>query len=202
MTEYELVSWDQSYQMTFYLFEKMAEEGFYPDIIVGIARGGWIPARLLADFYGNKRTANIKIEFYNDETRATDEPIISQEISDKVEGKTVLVVDDVADSGKSLLAAIEHIKKQNPTEIKSATLYYKPHSLIKPNYFVKETELWIVFPWEYGEFTAYQYRKLKKEKTIKEIKKTLKDIGVPSALVEAYFSLILDHERWRGNNIV
>lgn len=193
MTEYELVSWDQGYQMTFYLFEKMLEAGFVPDVIVGIARGGWIPARLIADFYGNKRTANIKIEFYSDVAHTTQEPVITQEISENVEGKVVLVVDDVADSGKSLSAAIEHIKSFQPKELKSATLYYKPHSVIKPDFYIKETKLWIVFPWEYGEFCDYLYRTLKKSTPLKVIKSKLKDIGIPSSLVEAYFSLVIQN---------
>jgi hypoxanthine phosphoribosyltransferase len=195
MTDYEIVSWDQAYQMTFYLFEKMVEKEYFPEIIVGIARGGWIPARLLADFYGNRRTANIKIEFYDNNNRATDVPIITQEISDNVEGKVVLIVDDVADSGKSLEAAIEHIKLKKPKEIKSATLYYKKHSIIRPNYFIQETQLWVVYPWEYGEFVAFQYNQLRDSMSVKEISKKLKDIGIPSPLVETYFSIILAQER-------
>jgi len=202
MTEYEIVSWDQAYQMTFYLFEKMVDEKYFPEIIVGIARGGWIPARLLADFYGNRRTANIKIEFYDNTTRASDEPIITQEISENVEGKVVLIVDDVADTGKSLKAAIEHIKLKNPKEIKSATLYYKKHSIIMPNYFIKETQSWIVYPWEYGEFVAFQYNQFRNSMSVKDINKKLKDIGIPSPLVEAYFSIILTQEKNKidGNN--
>lgn len=192
MAKYEIVSWDQSYQMTFYLFEKMTEQGFYPDVIVGIARGGWIPARLLADFYGNRRTANIKIEFYDNTTRASDEPVITQKISENVKGKKVLVVDDVADSGKSLLAAVNHIKENDPEIIKTATLYYKKQSLIKPDFFINETQAWIVYPWEYGEFAAFQYNQLKEKMSIREISKTLKDIGIPPHLVEAYFSVIID----------
>ena len=192
MVDYEIVSWDQSYQMTFYLFEKMTEDGFYPDVIVGIARGGWIPARLLADFYGNRRTANIKIEFYDNTTRASDEPIITQKISENVKDKIVLVVDDVADSGKSLNAAVKHIEEHSPKIIKTATLYYKKQSIIKPDFFIKETQAWIVYPWEYGEFAAYQYNLLKEELSIKEISRTLKDIGIPPHLVEAYFSVIID----------
>lgn len=202
MTDYEIVSWDQAYQMTFYLFEKMVEERYFPEIIVGIARGGWIPARLLADFYGNRRTANIKIEFYDNTTRASDDPIITQEISENVEGKVVLIVDDVVDSGKSLEAAIEHIKLKNPKEIKSATLYYKKHSIITPNYFIKETQSWIVYPWEYGEFVAFQYNQLRNSMSVKDISKKLKDIGIPSPLVETYFSIILTQEKNKigGNN--
>ncbi len=195
MVEYEIVSWDQSYQMTFYLFQKIAESGFYPDIIVGIARGGWIPARLLADFFGNRRTANLKIEFYDNTTRSTDEPIITQEISENVEGKTVLIVDDVADSGKSLSAAIKHVKVKKPSKMKSATLYYKKHSIIKPDYYIKETEDWVVYPWEAGETISFLYNKLKDKKSPKEIKRYLKDIGIGSPLVEAYFSLILEQEK-------
>ncbi len=192
MVEYEIVSWDQSYQMTFYLFEKMAEDNYSPDIIVGIARGGWIPARLLADFYGNKRTANIKIEFYNNTSRASDNPIITQEISEKVENKAVLIVDDVADSGKSLIAAVEHIEEMGAKEIRTATLYYKKHSIIKPEYYINETEAWIVYPWEYGEFAAFQYEELKGKMPIKEIRRKLKDIGIPPPLVDTYFTLIKD----------
>jgi len=191
MEDYEIVSWDQSYQMTFYLFEKITEDKFFPDVIVGIARGGWIPARLLADFYGNRRTANIKIEFYDNTSRATENPIITQKISEGVEGKVVLIVDDVADSGKSLLAAIEHIKEMGAKEIKTATLYYKKQSVIKPDYYINETNSWIVYPWEYGEFAAFQYNTYRDEMSSKEIRKKLKDIGIPPPLVDAYFSLVL-----------
>jgi len=196
MVDYEIVSWDQSYQMTFYLFEKITDDEFFPDVIVGIARGGWIPARLLADFYGNKRTANIKIEFYDNTSRASDNPIITQEISENVESKIVLVVDDVADSGKSLIAAVEHVKNMNPKEIRTATLYYKKHSLLKPDYYIRETQSWVVYPWEYGEFVAYLYKQMRDTMNVKEISKRLKDIGIPPSLVEAYFSLILKHENY------
>lgn len=196
MVDYEIVSWDQSYQMTFYLFEKITDDEFFPDVIVGIARGGWIPARLLADFFGNRRTANIKIEFYDNTSRASDNPIITQEISENVESKVVLVVDDVADSGKSLIAAVEHVKKMNPKEIRTATLYYKKHSMLKPDYYIRETQSWVVYPWEYGEFVAYLYNQMRDTMNVKEISKRLKDIGIPPSLVEAYFSLILKHENY------
>ncbi len=191
LEDYEIVSWDQSYQMTFYLFEKITEDRFFPDVIVGIARGGWIPARLLADFYGNRRTANIKIEFYDNTSRATENPIITQKISEGVEDKVVLIVDDVADSGKSLVAAIEHIKEMGAKEIKTATLYYKKHSIVKPDYYINETESWIVYPWEYGEFVAFQYKSNCDKMSSKEIRKKLKDIGIPPPLVDTYFSLVL-----------
>ena len=117
MEDYEIVSWDQSYQMTFYLFEKITEDKFFPDVIVGIARGGWIPARLLADFYGNRRTANIKIEFYDNTSRATENPIITQEISEGVEDKVVLIVDDVITTGATVNQVCELLTQAGVTHI-------------------------------------------------------------------------------------
>lgn len=193
--KYEIVSWDQSYQMSFRLFEKMIEDDFYPDVIVGIARGGWIPARLLADFNGNKRTANIKIEFYEHTSKSSEKPIISQEISEDVSNKKVLIVDDVADSGKSLAVAIDHIKKMNPKKIQTATLFYKDHSIIEPDYYVRETKAWVVYPWEYCEFIKYYNKSNKEEKSKNTIINELKDIGIPSSMVEAFFSFILSHEK-------
>ncbi len=69
----------------------------------------------------------------------------------KVAGKKVLVVDEVADTGKSLKLVKEHIIEQGATEVKIATVYYKPWSIVKPDYYEKETSCWIVFPWEIKE---------------------------------------------------
>lgn len=59
--------------------------------------------------------------------------------------KTVLLVDDVVDTGTTLS---EILKIEPHSKIITAALYYKPHSAIKPDYFVAETTDWIVFPWE------------------------------------------------------
>ena len=82
----------------------------------------------------------------------------------------------------------------NPKEIRTATLYYKKHSILKPDYYIRETKDWVVYPWEYGEFVAYLYKQMRETMNVKDISKKLKDIGVPPSLVEAYFSLILKHE--------
>ncbi|GAH37128.1 unnamed protein product [marine sediment metagenome] len=99
------------------------------------------------------------------------------------------------------MAAIDHIKEMGAKEIRTSTLYYKKHSVIKPEYYIKETKAWIVYPWEYGEFAAFQYDQLKEKMSIKEIRRKLKDIGIPPPLVDAFFSLILDNiDKRRKNN--
>ena len=68
-----------------------------------------------------------------------------------VVGKKVLVVDEVADTGASLKLVKLHVLEKGASAVKMATLYFKPRSVFKPDYFVKETNRWIVFPWELKE---------------------------------------------------
>ena len=60
------------------------------------------------------------------------------------EMKKVLIVDDVADTGKTLLG----IEDFHSVNFITATLHYKPRSMVKPTFFVEETSAWIVYPWE------------------------------------------------------
>jgi len=57
----------------------------------------------------------------------------------------LLVVDDIVDSGRTMIDMLNGIEKLT---VKTASLYWKPHSSFKPDYYVKQTSDWIVFPWE------------------------------------------------------
>lgn len=61
-------------------------------------------------------------------------------------GSKVLVVDDVADSGRTLKLVME-IMEAKGVEARSAVLYSKPQSIVTPDYSWKDTDLWITFPW-------------------------------------------------------
>lgn len=62
----------------------------------------------------------------------------------------ILLVDDVSDSGESLSLVKEHLAITG-LEVRTATLFYKPHSIIKPNTYIHEVsnDQWIIFAWEY-----------------------------------------------------
>jgi hypoxanthine phosphoribosyltransferase len=62
--------------------------------------------------------------------------------------KRMLLVDEVADTGDTLLHAINHVKELGVKEVRSAVLHYKPTSVVKPDFFMVETTSWIVYPWE------------------------------------------------------
>jgi len=149
--EFEVPTWNQIYAMLLSQAEKIHQSGFKADIDVGITRGGWVPARVLSDLLGIRDLATLGVEFYLGVAETRNEPVLTQRVSAAVNGKKVLLVDDVADTGKSLHLAKAHVLRQGATEVRIATLYYKPLSETKPDYYEKETRRWVVFPWETKE---------------------------------------------------
>ena len=177
------------------LAEKIREDGFKPDVIVGVSRGGWPPARVMSDLLENPEIANVKAEFYLGVAKTKGEPVITQPVSVSVRGKKVLVVDDVADTGKSLRLVRLHLKNKGATEVKIATIYYKPWSVVIPDYYERETSSWIIFPWERKEAVRNVIERYKSEgKTVKEAKDKLVRSGLDSKLVERFIQEILDGE--------
>jgi len=193
--EFEVPTWDQIYEMLLNLVEKIRKNGFKPDIIVGVSRGGWPPARVLSDLMGNPNLANVRAEFYLGVAETKEEPVLTQPVSMKVAGKKVLVVDEVADTGKSLKLVKEHIIEQDATEVKIATVYYKPWSIVKPDYYERETSRWIVFPWETKETVRKIVKKCEKTgKPIGEEAAKLVKAGISPRLVEKFLKEILEEE--------
>jgi len=148
---FEAPTWNQIYNMLLKLAGRIRNDGFQPEVIVGISRGGWVPARVLSDFLENPNLANAKVEHYVGINETKKAPKLTQCLSTDVDGKTILMVDEVADCGESLKLATAHAVERGAREVKTATLYYKPWSIFKPDYYGKETRRWIVFPWEINE---------------------------------------------------
>ena len=110
------------------------------------------------------------------------EPVLTQRISAVVNGKKALLVDDVADTGKSLQLAKEHVQRQGATEVRIATLYYKPLSVTKPDYYEKETRRWEVFPWETKEAIRKIVEKYRDKRVISVETAKLVKAGLPKQL--------------------
>jgi len=139
------------YNVLLNLARKILRSGFVPDVIVGISRGGWIPARVLCDLLSAPVLANIGVEFYTGIGKAGRRPRLTQPLSASVSGKKVLLVDEVADTGESLKLAKEQVIKEGAKKVRTVAMYTKPWSIIEPDYQGKKTPCWIVFPWETKE---------------------------------------------------
>ena len=130
------------------LSEQIVESGWFPDLIVGVARGGLIPAGAIGYAIGVKAMGAINVEFYTDIGQTLDEPVIlsPQLDTDSLKGKKVLVVDDVADSGKTLDLVV-NLLKETADEVRSAVIYTKPKTIFEPDFSWKKTDQWINFAW-------------------------------------------------------
>lgn len=140
--------------MTWHDIEKAVEalaiavrEEYDPDVIVGIARGGLIPAVRLSHLLNDLLMKVVHVKYYENVDEAKGEPEIFWSDVGKLEGK-VLVVDDVADTGATLGVVLDHLKDRVEDELKVCTVAYKPKSKIEPDYYIYETSKWVVFPWE------------------------------------------------------
>jgi len=191
--EFEIPTWERIYELLLDLASRIRRADFKPDVIVGVSRGGWLPARIMSDLLENPEIANVKAEFYLGVAETKGEPVITQPVSVSVKNKRVLVVDDVADTGKSLALVKEHLNEQGATEVKIATIYYKPWSIVTPDWFERKTSDWIIFPWERKETVRRILEKCKNQNISPEkAKEILVHYGLDRKLVERFLKEIAE----------
>jgi hypoxanthine phosphoribosyltransferase len=189
--EFEVPSWDQIYDFLLNIAKRIRRNGFKPDIILGVSRGGWPPARVMSDLLENPNVVNVAAEFYVGVAETRDKPVITQPVSVSVKNKKVLVVDDIADTGQSLKLVLSHLEEEGASEVKTTTIYYKPWSALIPDYYEKETTSWIVFPWERKETVRKIVEKYKCQGSpIDMAKEKLVSSGLDRKLVERFIQEI------------
>ena len=144
----ENLTWEVFAEASRNLSEQIVESGWFPDLIVGVARGGLIPAGAIGYAIGVKAMGAINVEFYTDIGQTLEEPLIlsPQLDTDSLKGKKVLVVDDVADSGKTLDLVV-NLLKETADDVRSAVIYTKPKTIFEPDFSWKKTDQWINFAW-------------------------------------------------------
>ena len=147
---------------SFRLGLKIIENGFHPDYIIGIWRGGTpvgIAVQEILKYHGYPSDhIAIRTSSYTDIEQQSDEIRIHglHYIIENVNAKdSALIVDDVFDSGRSIQAVLERInelsRRNAPEDTRVATVYYKPGKRkvdLVPDYFIHETDDWLVFPHE------------------------------------------------------
>ncbi len=188
--KFEAPSWDQVYDMLVNLALDVKRSGYSPEVIVGVSRGGWPPARIMSDLLGNQNLANMKVVFYKDIGVRNKQPIVTQPVTSEVAGKQVLVVDDVSDSGHSLRVVSRHLRKKGAKEIRVCTIYLKPRSVFVPDYFARKTAKWIIFPWERLEAVMLVAKKAKRSQDRQAfVLRKLRQSGLSSRLIRRLLSM-------------
>ena len=144
----EILTWEGFGVASRELAQTIADYGYEPEIIIAVARGGLVAAGALSYALGVKLSDAINVEFYTDVHTTLPDPILLEPMLDvaSISGRKLLVVDDVADSGRTMKLVLEILREQG-AEVRSAVLYEKSVSVVKPDYTWRHTDEWIVLPW-------------------------------------------------------
>ncbi len=146
------LTWEEIEALCWKLSESVKKSGYEPEVLIAIARGGWIPARMLSDMLNIRKVASIGLAFYISPGVTEVKPKLTPNLNISIKGMKVLLIDDVADSGESLILAKQKVLELHPGELKVATLHKKPRSKFTPDFFATETSDWLIYPWEKKEF--------------------------------------------------
>lgn len=145
--EREVLTWQRFDEAVWSLAERVAADGV-PDMILSVARGGLIVGGALGYALGVKNTYTMNVEFYTGVDERLDVPRILPPAPDFVDlhDATVLVADDVADTGLTL-ASVREFCAGKVGRVRTAVVYAKPRSVVVPDYAWGTTERWIFLPW-------------------------------------------------------
>ncbi|MEX2504995.1 MAG: phosphoribosyltransferase [Egicoccus sp.] len=130
------------------LAQQVVDDGYRPDIVLSIARGGLVVAASLAYALDVKPCFVLNVEYYTGIDQRHDEPIVLPPMLDLEEarGASVLIADDVADTGHTL-RLVQRLCEDRVAEARVGVLYEKPQSVVACDYVWKATDRWIEFPW-------------------------------------------------------
>jgi hypothetical protein len=146
------MNWDELGAGARELAQAVDDDGYRPDLILAIARGGLLVCGALGYALGVKNTFTMNVEFYTGIDERLDLPMILPPVPDLVDFADfrVLIADDVADTGATL-QLVKEFCEGKVAEVRSAVLYEKPRSVVKCEYVWRRTDRWIVFPWSADE---------------------------------------------------
>jgi hypoxanthine phosphoribosyltransferase len=155
-TNYKHLTWEEVERDCFCIYGDMVEIGYKPDYIIGLMKGGVVPARIFADYFGVRfdfYTWNVSL--YNGINTKENELKIG-EFNVDLRDKKVLIIDDIWDSGVTMNGVLDYLETDDDSnmQIKTATLFLREGSRERPDHYceIAPSNDWIVFPWEKFEF--------------------------------------------------
>ncbi|HDN62364.1 MAG TPA: phosphoribosyltransferase [Candidatus Bathyarchaeota archaeon] len=190
--ECEVMSWEHFYRLAKEVANKIKSSGYVPDMIIGLARGGWCLARVLCDFIGVKDLVSLKVEHWGITATPDGKAKLKYPFNIDLTGKKVLVVDDITDTGESMRISVDYVKTLNPSEVRTAALRHIEGSKFKPDYYAEKiTWRWVIFPWNFVEDLCNLVEKVQSEVDKPSDTKLLK------AKLKEYFKVDVDEETVR-----
>lgn len=158
-----LITWDEVYSLCRQLVGKLRKASFRIDVIVAIARGGYVPGRILSDMLGIHDLTSFKIEHYQGAYKQH-EAFVKYPLNADINGRNVLLLDDVCDSGDTFAVGVEHIRHCGAVnEMHTAALHLKTVSKFIPDFYAKTVSewRWLIYPWAVNEDLSSMIAKMR-----------------------------------------
>ncbi len=147
----KLVSWEEIVEWSRGLAEAIRRDGYKPDLVVAVSRGGFVPARLLCDFLDVTDLLSVQSQHWVEAARAAERAILRHPYKIDAGGMRVLVVDDIVDTGETLRLARDFVEREwGPREVRTAALQWiSTVAKFKPDYYYLEVRewTWFQYPW-------------------------------------------------------
>jgi uncharacterized protein len=159
-------SYSDIHQTVKVLNSQIKKAGYFPDIIVAIGTGGFIPARILKTFL-DKPILTVGLKYYDSDNQPMDSPQKSQwidEVEKKLLGKKILLVDEVDDTRTTLSYCLRELLKHHPAEIAVAVLHTKikekeqefPDGVKHVFSGLNLEDKWICYPWDAKDIISHE----------------------------------------------
>lgn len=147
------LSWEEVEDLLWKIFLDMKAQGYDPDVLIGVARGGLVPARILMDYLQKKYICTFQMGHWDGDTSLSEKPRIIFPMPDvDLTSKRVLVVDDVSDEGGTMEEVVSYLSPR-VKDIRTAVLVRKADSRLRSDFCPKTMDewMWVMFPWSKHE---------------------------------------------------
>lgn len=136
----------EEFQKEIIPFTRKIKDNFNPEVLLAIARGGMTLGHFLAEGMENRNLFSLNSIHYDDTQKLNTIDIFN--IPDLTNYTKVLLVDDIIDSGETMIEIKKVLMQKYPhLKLKVASVFYKPSALLIPEFYIKEAKEWIDFFW-------------------------------------------------------
>ncbi|MDR3442959.1 MAG: phosphoribosyltransferase [Legionella sp.] len=156
-----IVSLEEVYATSYKLALLIMESPYIFDTVIAIARGGFPIARFICDFLNIHNLGSVQITHYTAGATEVEKMQIIAPVNIVVKDKKILLIDDVNDTGKTLIAARDYIQTLHPTLLKTAVIHEKPNTVLKVDFVAEKIKewKWLIYQWAVTEdVLAFLYK--------------------------------------------
>ena len=182
----KLVTWEEIVQWSYGLAKKIKEAGYKPTVIIAVARGGYVPARLLCDFLGVENLLSIQSQHWTEAAKAAEKAVLKFPYTVDLRGHRALLVDDIVDTGETVLLAKRFVEENwKPDELKVAVLQWiSSVAKFKPDFYYIEVKewTWFQYPWTRLEDVTQFIRRM----LLEELKERGKEVWSYREIIEGF----------------